>query len=104
MLIILSTIADHPKNAPSIFIDNPELSNGFHNFAEDYHSTLNTESTREYLINVGVVIQDNIGPYQDGTGNIEANQTQKCIFTESDEGPINLTPTQRIDRKYDKLV
>jgi hypothetical protein len=51
-----------------------------------------------------VVTQDNIGPYQDGTDKIKANQTQKCIFTESDEGPINLTPTQRIKRKYNKLV
>jgi hypothetical protein len=51
-----------------------------------------------------VVTQDNIGPYQDGTDKIKANETQKCVFTESDEGPINLTPTQRIERKYDKLV
>jgi hypothetical protein len=51
-----------------------------------------------------VVTQDNIGPHQDGTGQIKPNETQKCVFTESDEGPINLTPTQRIERKYDKLV
>jgi hypothetical protein len=54
MLTITLTISYHPKNAPSIFLDNPELCNGFHNFAEDYHSTLNVESAREYLITVWI--------------------------------------------------